>query len=224
MKKTIWTVCLLAFVICAQAQQTRPLSSFTEMEVTDKINVKLVASDRNYLEIHGDLADKFELVQKDNAVRFKMAVGYQLRGGEITITVYCSDLNHIIARKGAVIYNENSTLSRDSLFLSAHEGAKIALNIDADRLGVSSSTGATVQLEGGTKVQHVNVAMGGFYYGKQLLSERATVTIHAGGRGEVNVTGSADVQTRAGGVIDVYGNPKERKERKFAGGKIDFVN
>ncbi|HMR20248.1 MAG TPA: DUF2807 domain-containing protein, partial [Sphingobacterium sp.] len=194
MKKTIWIWCVfvLASVSPVQSQQIRPLAAFTELEVTDKINVKLVASDSNYLEINGNLADKFELVQQDNSLRFKMALGYQLQGVDVYITLYHSSLAHIVARKGAVVYNENNTLSRDSLSLSAHEGAKIALRVQADRLGVFSGTGATVQLLGKARSQYANIALGGFYYAKELLSDHATVVVHAGGRGEVHVAATAD--------------------------------
>jgi hypothetical protein len=163
-------------------------------------------------------------VQQNDALRFKMALGYQLQGGEVYATLYYQDLTRVIARKGAVIYNENNTLTTDSIFLSANEGSKIALNIDVNRLGITSSAGANVQLVGQTERQEVNVALGGFYYAKQVTSNHATVTVHAGGRAEINASDSVDLQTRAGGIIDVYGNPKQRKERKFAGGKINFIN
>lgn len=226
MKTTIWTILLWGCIALgySQAQQTRPLSAFTELEVTDKINVKLVPSERDYLEINGELGDKLELVQQNDALRFKMALGYQLQGGELYVTLYYSSLARIVARKGAIIHNENTTFEADTVFLSANEGSKIVLNTRVNRLGLTSSTGATVQLLGETKIQEANIALGGFYYGKQLSSEQATVTVHAGGRAEINVTDTADLQTRAGGVIDVYGNPTERKERKFAGGKINFMN
>lgn len=226
MKNTIWTLLfgILIGINHVQAQQNRPLSTFTHLEVTDKINVKIIPSDRNYLEVHGDLADKFELVQQGESLRFKMALGYQLQGGDMQVTLYHTDLWHLSARKGAVISNENQTLDADSIYLSASEGSSIGLSIQTQRLGIHSTTGGTIQLVGKTQNQTASISLGGLYYAKPLTSRIAGLTVTGGGRAEINVNDTADLQTRAGGIIEVYGNPRNTKERKFAGGKINYVN
>lgn len=226
MKNTILTLFfgVLIGINQMQAQQNRPLSNFTHLEVTDKINIKLVPSDRNYLEVHGNLADKFELVQQGESLRIKMALGYQLQGGDMHITLYHTDLWHLTARKGALIANENRTLSADSIYLSANEGASIGLKVQSERLGIHSTTGGTIQLAGTTQTQTASIALGGLYYAKSLTSRIASLTVTGGGKAEINVRETADLQTRAGGIIEVYGNPRNTKERKFAGGRINYVN
>lgn len=222
-----YTICTFLFTLFIgynhiHAQQNRPLSSFTHLEVTDKINVKVVPADRNYLEVHGDLTDKFELVQQGQTLRLKMALGYQLQGNVLHVTLYHTDLWNLTARKGAVIASENQTLRADSIYLSSSEGSSIGLTIESDRLGINSTTGGNIQLAGKANKQTASISLGGLYHAKSLTSQTANLTVTGGGRAEINASQSVDLQTRAGGVIDVYGNPRNTKERKFAGGRITY--
>jgi hypothetical protein len=49
-----------------------------------------------------------------------------------------------------------------------------------------------------------------------------TVTVNGGGKADVYVTDSIETKTRGGGVIDVYGKPEQRVEKKMAGGTVNF--
>jgi len=48
------------------------------------------------------------------------------------------------------------------------------------------------------------------------------VTVNGGGKANVYVTDSIETKTRGGGVIDVYGKPEQRVEKKMAGGTVNF--
>lgn len=226
MKYSIWILffSLVTGVNHSLAQENQPLSSFTHLEVTDKINVNIVSSDRNSLEIYGDLADKLEMVQQGETLRFKMALGYQLQGNDLHVTLYQTDLWHLSARKGAVIANENQAFRADTLYLSTSEGSTIALNIETEGLGIHSTTGGKIQLIGRADQQTVSISLGGLYYAKSLATHTAGLKVTGGGRAEISADDTVDLQTRAGGVIEVYGTPPNRKERKFAGGKIIYFN
>ena len=68
----------------------------------------------------------------------------------------------------------------------------------------------------------MTVNSAGKYLGKNLDSENSVVVSNAGGIAEINVTDSVDATTRAGGVIDIYGDPNDRKFKNVIGGKINF--
>lgn len=224
--KYIYFIFLLMTAVLgtASAQLSRNLIAFRELDVTDKIRVNLIPADEDKLVIKGELANHLELTQIDDVLRLKMTAGYNLQGHKVDVSLYASNVSSIIARKGAVIAMDNRDLTVDSIYLSANEGARIELRLHTEEVEAWITTGATINIEGETKNQTVNAVFGGFYDAPHLLSDHAYVRTNAGGKCIINSGKSVDVQTRAGGVIDIYGNPTERKRSRLAGGKINFIN
>ncbi|MBL1407688.1 GIN domain-containing protein [Sphingobacterium faecale] len=207
----------------AEAQLSRTLTSFRELEVTDKIRVRLLAATEDKIVIEGEYASQLELIQTDDVLRLKMTTSAIMQGQKVDVSLYTTNLSSIIGRKGAQINTDDFEIQTDSVYLSANEGAIISLRVHVEKVEAWSTAGGSISLEGETKDQVVNCTFGGHYEAKGLLSDQAYVRTNAGGKCEVNVGKSIDVQTRAGGVIDVYGNPSERKQRRLAGGKINFI-
>lgn len=214
---------MTAGVIQVNAQLSRTLGAFRELDVTDKIRVKLLPGDKDSIVIEGELANQMELIQKDDVLRLKMTTGYIMQGQKVEVSLYTTRLSSIIARKGAQVRTDNLEIGVDSIYLSANEGARIGLRLHVDEVEAWTTAGGTIALEGEARKQMVNCTFGGQYEAKDLLSEQAYVRTNAGGRCQVNAGKSVDVQTRAGGVIDIYGNPSERKQSRLAGGKINFI-
>lgn len=108
------------------------------------------------------------------------------------------------------------------LSLTSNEGSKINLNIDASKLNIKTNSGGEIKISGTADNQDVVVNSGGKYYGKDTESKNTKVTANAGGVAEVNVSGSVNATTRAGGIIEIYGDPEDRKVKNIIGGKINF--
>lgn len=222
--KKIYAIALLLFATTtAFGQLSRELNAFRELEVTDKINVKIVPSDKDKIIIEGELANQLELTQINDVLRLKMTGTYIMQGDKVSVTLYSSKVASIIAKKGALISNPNHELLLDSLYLSAIEGANIDLIIHVKAVKALVTTGGSVMLQGIGKMQDIDVALGGSYFGRSLSSDIVKARVSGGGKIQVDVTQSIDVQTRAGGIVDVYGNPKEIKEKKLVGGKINYL-
>ena len=79
-------------------------------------------------------------------------------------------------------------------------------------------------LQGDAREQEIIINSGGQFFGKNLESKNAQVKISAGGIAEINVKDYLKANTNAGGVVKIYGNPKEIDSQKVLGGKIIEVN
>ncbi|MVZ60434.1 head GIN domain-containing protein [Sphingobacterium humi] len=209
-------------VQAVQGQIKQQLNPIKVLEVTDRLWVTVVPSDQNELQIEGELADKVEAVFSDETLRLKMKGGYIMQGNQASVIVYTPTLAKIIARKGAEVNVEQETLVNGHMYFSANEGAKIRAKVEADQVEVASTTGGVIDLLGSCKELTVNNTAGGSFFGKDLQAGRAVVRTNAGGKCEIYATDLADVQTRAGGTIDVYGDPKHRRDKRIAGGRITF--
>ena len=205
------------------AQTKIDIGKVVELHVTDKLNVVLVPADENYVLVEGDLQDKVEVTQQDGKLRIKMAAGHPLKGANTFVKVNSPNINSFTIQKGAVVQTEDGRIEQDSVLVWANEGGKLDLSVNAKRVEVNSTTGSSVTLRGDTESQNIILTFGGNYYAEKLNSKKAFARTNGGGVCDIRASVSADVQTRAGGYINVYGNPTERKQKRLAGGKITFM-
>jgi len=207
-----------------QAQIKQVINPISELEVTDRLWVSIVPSDKNEMIIDGELADKVEAVVSQDKIRLKMKAGYYLKGNQASVVIFTNQISTIIARKGAEVNVEKDTLKVNRVSLTANGGAKIRALISTSNLTVKINSGSTVDVLGVSENLTVNTTAGSSFFGKDLKTKNAVVRVNGGGRSQINADEFADVETRIGGEIEVFGNPKERKEKKIAGGKISFLD
>lgn len=202
------------------AQTTRNMGDFSSVKVYDRINAELIPSSENKVEIISNNDSSVETVNKNGELKIKMTTAKILQGETTRVKVYYKNLNDVQASQGAVISGER--LESSLLNLTANEGSKINLEVDADKLNVKGNSGGEIKVTGKADSQDVVMNSGAQFYGRSVDSKNVSVTVNAGGNAEVFASDSAEMTTRAGGKIDVYGNPDNRKEKKVAGGTINF--
>ena len=71
-------------------------------------------------------------------------------------------------------------------------------------------------------VYDVNMNTGAILRAKELRSSITNIRLTAGGEAAIFATKRVDINVRARGDVDVYGNPKEVTKKQFAGGRIRF--
>jgi len=201
--------------------QTKDVAAFTSLKVFDKIPVELVSSTSYKAELSGTKANEVELVSSGNELKVKMKATKLLQGDDVKVILYYKDINQIQASQGARI-TSNDPVKFTKLEVTSNEGSQIDLNIDADVLEGKVNTGGILKLSGDVESQTVVVNTGGQYDGQNLKTEITKITTNAGGNASVYASKSVDSTTRAGGVIDVYGKPQMKNEKKVVGGKINY--
>ena len=205
-----------------QAQIKQSINEFSVLEVTDRLWVSVVPSDKHEIVINGELADKVEAVYSKGELRLKMKGSHIMQGNQANVVVYTPSVSSIIAKKGSEVNIEETAIEEEAMIFTASEGSKIRAYMKSVGVDVSSNTGSSIDLLGSATKLNVTTTAGGNFYGKDLKTEIVHVRVNAGGKTEVNASESADVETRMGGTIDVYGNPKNKRDKKIAGGKIVF--
>ena len=150
-----------------------------------------------------------------------MAPAKILQGNQVSVKVFYKNLNDIQASQGSVISAEGEVESK-MLSLTSNEGSSINIAVNSKTLSAKLNSGGEITVTGNAGHQEILVNSGAKFLGKNIESESASVTTNAGGFAEVNVTDSVNATTRAGGVIDIYGDPNDRKVKNVIGGKINF--
>ena len=221
MKKMIVLAAIMLFQLVSAQDRTQTIGDFNVIKAFDQIDVLLVKSNENKIIIKGSRKDDVEVVTKNNELKIRMKLSKLLKGDDISVTVYYKNaINQIDASEGARVASQD-IFSATAFVLSAKEGAEVKLNIEAKKLTSKANSGGILDITGKSDNHDIVITSGGIFKGKQFITKQTTVSINAGGEADVNATEFVDAKTRAGGDINVYGNPPQVNKKTFAGGSIN---
>ena len=220
MKKIILSTAIFATTFL-MAQSARKVGEFSKLKVYDRMNVELIHSSKSEVEISGSAEDDVEVVNKNGELKIRMAPAKIMQGDGVKVKVYYSGLNDIQGSQGAVIH-ASGNIKSSLLSVTANEGSKINLGVQVDKLNAKGNSGGEITLSGTAVSQDIVMNSGAQFFGKELRSKNAEVTVNAGGLAQVYADTSVNTTTRAGGTIEVYGDPEQRNSKKVVGGKVVF--
>ncbi|HEX8016820.1 MAG TPA: head GIN domain-containing protein [Flavobacterium sp.] len=221
MKKLI----IVAAILIAQlsfSQVTKELGDFDSVKVFDKLHVKLVQSSENKIVIKGARESELEVVNKSGLLKLRMPFPKLLSGDDLDITLYYKHLELIDVNEGALV-SSSKAIKATSFKVSAQEGGKIDVDLDVDKLNVSSVSGGEITLSGKASNQVAKLGAGGYLLASKLNTSQTTVSVSAGGKADVNASTLVDAKVSAGGSIYIYGKPKQINQKTVFGGKIEEV-
>ncbi|WP_264552875.1 head GIN domain-containing protein [Flavobacterium sp. N2038] len=214
-----------AAILLAQmsfGQVTKDLGDFDTVKVFDKLSVKLVASSENKIVIKGTREAEVEAVNKNGILKLRMPFPKLLSGNDLDITLYYKHLELIDVNEGATVTSAEA-VKATSFKVSAQEGGIIDVNLDVDKLKVSSVSGGSITLSGKAENQVASLGAGGYLLASKLNTSQTTVSVSAGGKADVNASTLVDAKVSAGGSIYIYGKPKQINQKTVFGGKIEEV-
>jgi len=221
MKKLIIGAAIL-LVQMSFGQVTKELGDFDTVKVYDKLSVKLVQSSENKVVIKGAREAEVEAVNKNGILKLRMPFPKLLSGNDLDITLYYKHLELIDVNEGANV-SSREAIKATSFKVSAQEGATINVDLDVDKLKVSSVSGGSITLTGKADNQVASLGAGGYLLASKLNTSQTTVSVSAGGKADVNASTLVDAKVSAGGSIYIYGKPKQINQKTVFGGKIEEV-
>lgn len=221
MKKLIF-IAILCISAISFSQKTTDVGDFSELKVYDLITVKLVPSSDNKVVVEGRNTEYVKTINESGVLKIRMELEERFDGSATTVTIYFKNISILDANEGAEI-NSEAELKVTSLELKTQEGGKINVTIATENLEIKSVSGGIINAKGTTKKQDININSGGIYEAKDLISTEANINVTAGGSATIYTTEKVDAKVTAGGFITIFGNPKEVKKKKLAGGKIEIV-
>lgn len=221
MNKVFQFITVLLFSVSTVAQKTKTVSltDFSKIEVFDRITLVLVPSDETKAEISGAYQNEVTLVQKNDVLKIRMPLKKLLDGEFTKVILHYKNITRVEANEGSSVSNTD-VLQGQNIDFEAKEGAEIRINTELDFAKSRATTGGIIVLAGRAAVQEISIGTGGRFEGKDLQTEETTVTITTGGNAQVKASETVNAKVRAGGTIEVYGNPKNLNETRVLGGTI----
>jgi hypothetical protein len=218
MKKLVLFTLMAAGI--ASAQTTKNLGDFSQLKVFDQIQVTLIPSDENKIELSGPRSGDVEFVTKNDLLKIRMSIGRTLDGEKVKATLYYKTLNDVDVSEGAYVTG-STAINTQKMTVTAKEGGQVELNLDVRNVNVRSVTGGIVRLAGKATVMDAKLGTGGVLDAKPLQTEQTTIGINAGGTADVTASELVDASVKAGGDINIYGNPKHVNQKTTFGGSIN---
>lgn len=219
MKKIAFVILLLISQL-AISQRTEKLGTFSKITAFDQIDVWLIPSTESKIILAGEGAEEVEIINKNGELKIRMPLTKLMKGDNVSATVYYESIDAIEANEGSRIASD-ATLKGTLLNVIAKEGAEIQLITEVTSLKVKASNGSSVTIDGKATNQDIILNSGAMYFGSKLATSITTITVNAGGDADVNASELVDAKVRAGGLITVFGKPKQINQKIIAGGRIE---
>ncbi|MDY0780473.1 head GIN domain-containing protein [Tenacibaculum sp. IB213877] len=226
MKKLLFFSVLLVIVNThAQTTINKVLNDFTTLKVYNGIDLELVKSDKQSIEITGSKAEKVKIKEEtDGTLKISLRFPETMAEGEVKATLFFNkDILVIDANEGATITGKE--IDQPKIDIKAQEGAFINLVINTKHLYVKASSGGVIKLSGTSKNQDINVDLGSTYHGYNMeVSDVSMVKAGSGAKAEILAGETVDAKVSFGGTIFYKGNPEVFKEKTVIGGTIEQRN
>ena len=229
MKKIVFIFTVMfSFTIAAQTTITKTLGDYTELKVYNGIELELIKSSEQKLEITGEKSEKVKIKNVNNTLKlslpFSLKPDNNAADGKILIKLYYNkDIAILDANEGATITGKD--FNQDKLEVNAQERAFINLTTKVNYLTVKTSSGGIVKLSGTTKNQEVDVDLYGIYNGFDMkTANNSNVFAGTGAKAEILAGDILSAKVSFGGSIFYKGDPEVVKDKKVIGGIIQKRN
>lgn len=223
--KTILAIVLLTLttVLTAQNPIEKGVGDFSEVKVFDLIEVNLIKSDVDKVEITGDDIEDVEVINKDGKLKIRMKFDKTFNGERTFVAVHYTKLKVIDGNEGAFI-SSNELIKQDHIELRAQEGARLIIGLDVDKVDIRAVTGGIIETRGKAISQDITLNTGGIYEGKSFETKNTSVNIKAAGEADVHASNVVNAKVVAGGDVFIYGNPESVNESTTFGGRVKRMN
>ncbi|WP_029036383.1 head GIN domain-containing protein [Salinimicrobium xinjiangense] len=208
----------LTFSVGAQ-DVNESLEHFTELKVFNGLEVEVVPSKENRIEITGHSKNEVKFNIVDNRLEVRLKLSNLWSQDNTRIRIYGKSLEVIDANQASVV-EVTGLLEGEVLTFRAQEGANIIARVNSLKISSKVVTKGKIKLEGKTEEQTVEINTGGHYYGKDLRTQHTEISTGTAGRGEVNATEYVKASASLGGTVEIFGRPKEVDTKTSLGGRI----
>ena len=209
-------IILVVFVLLTQlnySQTTINLGDFDKIKVFDQLNVTLIPSTENKIEVTGTNQANVEIVNRNSLLKIRISLTKILEDNkDLKVNLYFKNIQSIDANEGSMV-SCKTVFKQTTMELSAQEGAMIEAEVDVDNATAKLNSGGIINLSGKAVTQKSTITSGGILNAKNLETSQTNVSITAGRSADVNASTFVEAKVNAGGTITIFGKPKQIKQQ-----------
>tara|TARA_B100000524_G_scaffold327500_1_gene211668 strand:- start:4417 stop:5094 length:678 start_codon:yes stop_codon:yes gene_type:complete len=223
MKKNIFTILLaITSTFYSQSNKQRGLGEFTKVVIYDGINLELIKSDKNSVNITGKNSDYVVVKNKNGDLKIRLNLEKRFSGDRTKVTLYYTSLYNIISHEGSNIFSKD-TIRQADISVKAHTGSSQSLTVSLNTLNTTAATGSNINISGFVEYHDTSSASGAKINAKELLATETYANATTGGIVNVSVKKELEANSKLGGIINVYQRTQKIVEAKTLGGTINYL-
>lgn len=203
----------------SQERITRSLGDFDTVKTFDQITLQLIPSNENKIELTGKNSNEVEIITTNNELKIRLPLKKLLKGDEILAYLYYKKINILEASEGASIASDKP-ISQIAIEINTKEGAWINLNLAVKKATIRATSGSKIEVQGTTENLDVNANTGATITANNLKSTQTSAVVNSGATAKVYATELVEAKATTGGVITIFGDPKQINKKKSLGGAI----
>ncbi len=223
MKRLITVILILAvFTANAQKSEKRIIESFDKLDVFGNIEVEMILSDTESIDIFTTNVDPSEVDTeiKDKLLKIKMKSNLFDDDVKVKVILRYKEIREISSNAAAEV-NVKNIIKGDKLFVTATSGGRIKLHVELNAIDMKSYQGAHIDISGKTILQESFVNTGGVLSGSDFSSDEVFIKMNTGGKAEIIVNKSLDANVNTGASLNYFGTPEKENIKTNLGGKIN---
>ena len=222
MKKIIYILALVVLPNLLSAQTERKIGDFQKLSVYDGINVELIKSDTNRVEINGKNTAYIVVKNKNGDLKIRLSVERRFSGNRTKVSVFYKSLYSIISHEGANVFSKD-TINQADLNLKANSGSRQNMIVKLNTLQAAATAGAKINIKGLVKYQELSATTGAEIMVSKVENEEANVVSTTGALIDVSTTKDLNVNSKIGGIINVHTKTDKITEKISVGGAVNYL-
>ena len=210
------------FTILGQSKIDRNLGDFSKVAVYDGINLELIKSDENKVEITGKNTNFVVVKNKNGDLKIRLNLERRFSGDKTKVSLFYKTLYNIISHEGSNIFSKD-TIKQADLNVKANTGSTLNFIVALNTLNTTSATGSTVNLSGNAEYHDCSTSTGAEIDAEKLTTTETYATCTTGGLIEVSATKELEANSKLGGIINVYEKTDKIVESISLGGVVNYI-
>ena len=204
------------------AQTERKIGDFQKLSVYDGINVELIKSETNRVEIAGKNTAYIVVKNKNGDLKIRLSVERRFSGNRTKVSVFYKSLYSIISHEGANVFSKD-TINQADLNLKANSGSRQNMIVKLNTLQATATAGAKINIKGLAKYQELSATTGAEIMVSKVENVEANVVSTTGALIDVSTTKDLKVNSKIGGIINVHTKTDKITEKISVGGAVNYL-
>jgi hypothetical protein len=221
---------LIVFLAClsttvfAQETETRNLSSFTGVKVSEGISVYLKKGDKESARIEVTGTNPSNVITEVSGSYLKVHMrdgNYRNVNAKVYVTFVSVD--KLYASSAGNLYS-SETIKSNNMEINASSAGTIEVVVEAGRLEASASSAGDIELKGKARSVIMDAASAGEVDAYDLEADDAEIEAASAGAIKISVKSGLDAKASSGGSIRYRGNPDRSNTTSSSGGSVKKSN
>ena len=222
MKQTIFIFLISSISLFSQVKIDRDLGSFSKVAVYDGINLELIKSEENKVEITGKNTNFVVVKNKNGDLKIRLNLEKRFSGDRTKVTLFYNTLYNIISHEGSNVFSKD-TIKQADLNVKANTGSTQNLLVVLNTLNTTAATGASINISGEADYHDGSVSTGAETNAQKLKTIETYASSTTGGALNVSVVKELEANSKLGGIINVHDKTDKITESISIGGVVNYI-